>query len=125
MTSTQELACVYASLILQDEDVSITADKIAAILKAANVSVEPFWPGLFAKALSGVDVAVCYIYKVFILINLQGLIANIGSGAGSAASAPAAAGGAAPAAAAAPAAEKKKEEAKEESDDDMGFGLFD
>ncbi|CEF67562.1 60S acidic ribosomal protein P1 [Strongyloides ratti] len=111
MTSTQELACVYASLILQDEDVSITADKIAAILKAANVSVEPFWPGLFAKALSGVDVA--------------GLIANIGSGAGSAASAPAAAGGAAPAAAAAPAAEKKKEEAKEESDDDMGFGLFD
>uniref|UniRef100_A0A0K0G0T9 Large ribosomal subunit protein P1 n=1 Tax=Strongyloides venezuelensis TaxID=75913 RepID=A0A0K0G0T9_STRVS len=114
MASTQELACVYAALILQDEDVSITADKIAALLKAANVTVEPFWPGLFAKALSGVDVA--------------GLISNIGSGAGSAGVAPAASSGAAaaaPAGGAAPAAEKKKEEPKEESDDDMGFGLFD
>uniref|UniRef100_A0A0N4Z1U5 Large ribosomal subunit protein P1 n=1 Tax=Parastrongyloides trichosuri TaxID=131310 RepID=A0A0N4Z1U5_PARTI len=111
MASTQELACVYAALILQDEDVSITADKIAALLKAANVTVEPFWPGLFAKALTGVDVA--------------GLISSIGSGAGSAGAAPAAA--AAPVADAAPAAAgKKKEEVKEESEDeDMGFGLFD
>ena len=36
--------------------ISITADKIATILKAAGVSVEPYWPTLFAKALDGVDV---------------------------------------------------------------------
>lgn len=81
-------------------------------MKAANVDVEPYWPGLFAKALEGV--------------NVRDLITNIGSGVGAAP-----AGGAAPAAVAggaAPAAEEKKEEKKEEepeeSDDDMGFGMF-
>lgn len=87
-------------------------EKISTILKAANVSVEPYWPGLFAKALEGV--------------NIKDLITNIGSGVGAAApaasSAPAA-GGAAPAAAAAK-EEKKKEEEPEESDDDMGFGML-
>lgn len=80
-------------------------------MKAANVEVEPYWPGLFAKALEG--------------INVKDLITNIGSGAGSGAPA----GGAAPASVAAPVAEAKKEEKKESesehSDDDMGFGLFD
>ncbi|VDK43123.1 unnamed protein product [Anisakis simplex] len=109
-----EIACVYAALILQDDEVAITGDKISTILKAAHVEVEPFWPGLFAKALEGVDV--------------KSLITNISSGVGSAGPAPT--GGAAPAAAAeapaaeAPKKEEKKEEA-EESDDDMGFGLFD
>ncbi|KAK6726612.1 hypothetical protein RB195_004749 [Necator americanus] len=113
MALTQEMACVYAALILQDDEVAITGDKIATLLKAANVEFEPFWPGLFAKAVEGIDV--------------KNLITSVSSGAGSAGPAPAAAGGAAaPAAAEAPAAEsKKKEEPKEESDDDMGFGLFD
>jgi len=102
--SNSELACVYAALILADDGVTVTGDKISTILKAAKVEVEPYWPGLFAKALEGVDI--------------KELITNIGSGAGAA---PAAGG-------AAPAAEAKKEEKKEESeeeDDDMGFGLFD
>ncbi|KAH8333845.1 large ribosomal subunit protein P1 [Drosophila suzukii] len=112
MSTKAELACVYASLILVDDDVAVTGEKINTILKAANVEVEPYWPGLFAKALEG--------------INVKDLITNIGSGVGAAP-----AGGAAPAAAsAAPAAEAKKEEKKKEeesdqSDDDMGFGLFD
>lgn len=81
-------------------------------MKAADVEVEPYWPGLFAKALEG--------------INVKDLITNIGSGVG--AGAPAA--GAAAVGDAAPAAEAKKEEKKkeeepEESDDDMGFALFD
>ena len=54
-------------------------------MKAANVTVEPFWPGLFAKCLESV--------------NIKDLVANVGSGAGAAPAA--AAGGAAPAAAAA------------------------
>uniref|UniRef100_U5EZ48 Large ribosomal subunit protein P1 n=1 Tax=Corethrella appendiculata TaxID=1370023 RepID=U5EZ48_9DIPT len=107
-----ELACVYSALILVDDDVAVTDEKISTILKAANVDIEPYWPGLFAKALEG--------------INVRDLITNIGSGVGAAGPA---AGGAAAAGAAAPAAEEKKEEKKkeeepEESDDDMGFGLF-
>merc|ERR1711860_200181 len=104
--SNSELACVYAALILADDDVAITAEKIQTILKAAKVDVEPFWPGLFAKCLES--------------CNIKDLISNVGSGVGSA---PAAGGAAAPAAE--EKKEEKKEEPEEESDDDMGFGLFD
>merc|ERR1711881_157184 len=112
--SVSELACVYSALILYDDDVDITAEKMSKIIAAANVNVEAFWPGLFAKALQG--------------RNIGDLICNVGA-------APAAgAGGAAPAGGeatgGADAAEEKKEEKKEDSDesgsdDDMGFGLFD
>jgi len=114
MATKDELACVYSALILLDDDVAITGEKINTILKAAKVEVEPYWPGLFAKSLEGVDV--------------RGLITNVGSGIG-AAVAVAAPAGAAPAAAAAGAKESKKEEEKkkesESEDEDMGFGLFD
>ena len=113
-TNNDELACVYAALILQDDEVAVTAEKIQTILKAAAVDVEPYWPGLFAKALEGLD--------------LKQLISNVGAGVGSGPAAPA--GGAAPApgvpATAAPASKKEeKKEEEEEEDDDMGFGLFD
>lgn len=45
-------------------------EKIQTILKAANVDVESYWPGLFAKALEGV--------------NVKELLTKIGSGVGSA-----------------------------------------
>ena len=53
---TSELACVYAALILADDDVAITPEKIQTILDAAGVEVEPYWPGLFAKALKNCNV---------------------------------------------------------------------
>ncbi|KAF2625430.1 ribosomal protein 60S [Macroventuria anomochaeta] len=110
--STSELATSYAALILADDGVDITADKLQSLIKAAKIEeVEPIWTTLFAKALEGKDV--------------KDLLLNVGSGGGAPA-AGAAAGGAAggDAAEAAPAEEEKAEE-KEESDDDMGFGLFD
>jgi large subunit ribosomal protein LP1 len=111
--STAELASSYAALILADDGVEITSDKLQSLITAAKIEdVEPIWTTLFAKALEGKDV--------------KDLLLNVGSGGGAAApaagGAAAAAGGAADAA---PAAEEKKEEEKEESDEDMGFGLFD
>jgi large subunit ribosomal protein LP1 len=110
--SVSELACSYAALILSDDGIPITAEKIATLVKAANISVESYWPSLFAKLAEKK--------------NIEDLICNVGAGGGGGAAvavtAPAAGGGSA---AAAPAAEEKKEEPKEESDDDMGFSLFD
>ncbi|XP_031496077.1 60S acidic ribosomal protein P1-like [Nymphaea colorata] len=108
-----ELACTYASLILHDDGIPITAEKISTLVKSANVSVESYWPSLFAKLLEK--------------RNVEDLILSVGSGGGGgpvAVSAPVA-GANATSQAAAPAAEEKKEEPKEESDDDMGFSLFD
>ncbi|OLN86439.1 60S acidic ribosomal protein P1 [Colletotrichum chlorophyti] len=108
--STAELASSYAALILADDGVEITADKLQTLIKAAKIEeVEPIWTSLFAKALEGKDV--------------KDLLSNVGSGGGAA---PAAGGAAAAAGGAAEAApEEEKVEEKEESDDDMGFGLFD
>merc|ERR1711992_347576 len=97
--NTNELACVYSALILHDDEIPITAEKITSLCKAAKVDIEVIWPTLFAKCLAGQDVGA--------------LLSAIGS-------APAAG------AAAAAAEETKKEESEEEeSDDDMGFSLFD
>ncbi|CAI5931131.1 unnamed protein product, partial [Closterium sp. NIES-64] len=98
-----ELACTYAALILHDDGIPITADKIATLVKAANVNVEAYWPTLFAKLLEKRSV--------------EDLVSNIGSGGGGAVAAPAAAGGAA-----APAAEEKKEEKKELLGEELGKG---
>ncbi|CAI0410528.1 unnamed protein product, partial [Linum tenue] len=106
-----EVACSYAVMILHDDGIPITAEKISTLVKTANVNVESYWPSLFAKLAEK--------------RNVDDLIMNVGAGGGGAVAVAAPAGGAAAPAAAAPAAEEKKEEAKEESDDDMGFSLFD
>ncbi|GKE17467.1 60S acidic ribosomal protein P1 [Tanacetum coccineum] len=94
MAGVSELACTYASLILHDDAIAITGEKIATLVSAANVSIESYWPGLFAKLCEKK--------------NLDDLIMNIGAGGAGAAvsvAAPAAGGAAAEAA---PAAEEKK-----------------
>eukprot|EP01024_Parvocaulis_polyphysoides_P011941 TRINITY_DN14229_c0_g1_i1.p4 TRINITY_DN14229_c0_g1~~TRINITY_DN14229_c0_g1_i1.p4 ORF type:complete len:119 (-),score=52.93 TRINITY_DN14229_c0_g1_i1:304-660(-) len=117
--SVSEMACTYAALILHDDDLEITADQITELCKAANVTIEPYWPALFAK--------------FFERQNIGDLIASVGTGGGGGGGgmAVAAGGGGGAAAAgggaeAAPKEEAKKEESEEEeSDDDMGFSLFD
>ncbi|EXX50737.1 ribosomal protein P1 [Rhizophagus irregularis] len=109
--STSELAIVYSALILADDGIDITADKLQALTKAAGIDVEPVWANLFAKALEGKSVN-----DLLMNVGSPGAVAPSGGGAA------VASGGA---------AEEKKEEEKpaaeekEESDEDMGFGLFD
>eukprot|EP00270_Netrium_digitus_P011699 TRINITY_DN372_c2_g2_i1.p1 TRINITY_DN372_c2_g2~~TRINITY_DN372_c2_g2_i1.p1 ORF type:complete len:115 (+),score=52.49 TRINITY_DN372_c2_g2_i1:50-394(+) len=113
--AVSELACTYAALILHDDGIPITADKIMTLVKAANVTIESYWPALFAKLLEKRSV--------------DDLISNVGSGGGGAAvavgGAPAAAGGGGDAAEAKEEKKEEKEEEKEEEDEDMGFSLFD
>ena len=103
-----ELTCICLAFILLSSEVTVPEDKIDALIKAAGVNVEPFCPGLFAKALANV--------------NIWSLICNVGAGGS------AVAGGLVPSPTVAPAEEKKVEANKEESDeslDDTGFGFFD
>jgi len=130
VTGKEELACTYAALILHDEGVGVTADKIRALVKAANIEVAAYWPGLFEKLLKGK--------------NIDDLLLNAGGGGGGGAAAPAAsAGSSAPAGKDAgkkdekggkkdekggkkEEKEKKKEEAPPaEEEADMGLSLFD
>eukprot|EP00793_Prasinoderma_coloniale_P006607 PRCOL_00001437-RA len=51
-----EQACVLAALILHDGEVEISADKIKAIVTAAGIEVESYWPTLFEKFLANQDI---------------------------------------------------------------------
>ncbi|GKT91212.1 60S acidic ribosomal protein [Colletotrichum tofieldiae] len=107
--STAELASSYAALILADDGVEITADKLQTLIKAAKIEdVEPIWTSLFAKALEGKDV--------------KDLLSNVGSGGGAAAPLPAVL---LPLAVPLRLPLRRHRRRREESDDDMGFGLFD
>merc|ERR1712080_10047 len=100
-----ELCCSYAALMLHDDGLEITAEKLSKVIKASGNSVEPYWPMLFAEALKS---------------------ANIGDPLTNVASAAPAGGPAAAAAGGAPAEDvKEKEEKKKEEEEavDMG-GLF-
>jgi large subunit ribosomal protein LP1 len=51
-TNKSEQAVAFAALILADEGIAITPEKLQALLKAAGVEdVEPIWTTLFSKAL--------------------------------------------------------------------------
>uniref|UniRef100_G1PZB1 Large ribosomal subunit protein P1 n=1 Tax=Myotis lucifugus TaxID=59463 RepID=G1PZB1_MYOLU len=115
MASSTHPAPTHTSsdLILQNDEVMVTEDKISALIKVAGVKVEPFWSSLFAKTLSNV--------------NIKSLIWNVGAGRPAPVAGAVPANGPAPSTAAPP--EEKKVEAKKqeslESDDDTGLGLFD
>ncbi|EKX47943.1 hypothetical protein GUITHDRAFT_196205 [Guillardia theta CCMP2712] len=109
------LACTYATLILHDDGLPITADNVAKLTEEAGLEVPGFWPKLFVSAIAD--------------SNINELMMNVvatspGGGAAAGGAAPAAAA-AAPAAGGKPAADAKKKAPEPEEEEDMGFSLFD
>ena len=103
--ASPELACVYAALILNDDNIEITSDKLNSLINAAGVKLESYWVDLFAEYFKNHDVSEL----------IKGTCLG---GAPAAGSAPA--GGAGEAA-----AEEKKEEKKEEEEVEMAGGFDD
>ena len=100
-----ELCCSYAALMLHDDGIELTAEKLEKVISASGNKVEPYWPMLFCKALKSA--------------NIEDMLSNVAAAAPAGGAGPVAAGGAA-----AVEEEAPKEEAKEEEEDvDMG-GLF-
>lgn len=100
------LACCYAALILHDDGVEVSAEKINTILAAAKVEIPGFWAGVFANVLAKHDISKLIAASV-----------SVGGGAGPAGGAAGGAAGDAP-------AEEEKEEEEEEEADFGGGGLF-
>ena len=114
-----ELCCVYAGLLLFDDNIEISADKLNKVITASGNTVEPYYPDFFAKYFKSVD--------------LDKLLQNVGSGPATTST---------PVATEQPKEEKKddkkgadkkgadkkapaKEKKKvEEDEDDMPMGLF-
>ncbi|KAK9881141.1 hypothetical protein WA026_014492 [Henosepilachna vigintioctopunctata] len=53
-----------------DDDIEVTRKRIQTIIEAANVKIEPYWLGLFAEALEGVNIKelVTRLGLVFLLL---------------------------------------------------------
>lgn len=51
MSINPETAVSYAALILADEGLEVTPDKLLTLLEAAGVEIEPIWSTIFSKAL--------------------------------------------------------------------------
>ena len=102
-TEHDELCCTYAALLLHDDGLEVSAEKLNHVIKASGNEVESYWPGLFAKALAGQDVAA--------------LLTKVTAGSANAFTGPVATNGA-------EVAEKEAEKVEEpEEEVDMG-GLF-
>ena len=51
-----ELCCVYAGLLLFDDKIEITGDKLNKVIAASGNTVESYYPEFFAKFLKSVDI---------------------------------------------------------------------
>ena len=83
-----ELCCVYAALLLHDDNVEINAEKLNKIITASGNTVDAYYPEFFGKYFASAD--------------LKSMLNNVGSG-------PASSG---PVAAAAPVEAAKKDDKK-------------
>lgn len=63
-----EQAVAFAALILADDNLAITPEKLQTLLKAAGITeVEPIWTTLFANALKDKDVK-----DILVAVNTSG-----------------------------------------------------
>ena len=51
-----EDVCVYAALILNDDGIEITPEKVHKLLDAAGVKMESYWVDLFAEYFKSHDI---------------------------------------------------------------------
>lgn len=56
MAINPETAVSYAALILADEGVEITPDKLQSLLQAAGVDIQPIWSVILSKTLKDKDI---------------------------------------------------------------------
>ena len=96
-----QLCCTYATLLLHDEGLQITADRITKLLNESNNQIDSFIPTLFAQAVKH--------------LNIGGLLGSIGSGTTSSG----------PAVEAPQEVTKEEEPAEEEEEDDDFEGALD
>ncbi|KAM8941466.1 large ribosomal subunit protein P1-like [Lycaon pictus] len=54
MASISELACTYLALIPHNDELTVTKDKISALVKAAGVNADPLQLDLLAKVAASV-----------------------------------------------------------------------
>ena len=50
------LACSYALLILHDDKVDVTSEKIQKLLTKSNIKIEGYWAKLFAENMAGMNI---------------------------------------------------------------------
>ncbi|GFP85796.1 60S acidic ribosomal protein p1, partial [Phtheirospermum japonicum] len=74
-----KIACTYAALVLHDDGIAVTAEKIATLVQTTNLTVESYWPSLFAKLCEKK--------------NIEDLVMKVGSGVGAAVAVSAPSGG--------------------------------
>ena len=55
--ASMELACVYAALVLNDDNIEITNEKIQTLLETAGVKVETYWIDLFTEYFKTHDIS--------------------------------------------------------------------
>ena len=51
-----DTCCSYAALMLHDEGIEISTERLNKVIKSSGNETEAFYPGLYAKALQGADV---------------------------------------------------------------------
>jgi len=118
MSSPDALACTYATLLLHDGNVPISAPNIKKLVESSgNKSFNAVYANIFADALKKIDVNL-------LLSSLGTSAANMTDSSSAASSKQEKAEEAGGKSKQGEKQPEKKEE-KEEEDDDLGFGLFD
>ncbi len=51
------LACSYAMMILHDEGLGVTAEKVQKLITASGIEIEGYWAKIFAANMDGVDLS--------------------------------------------------------------------